>query len=215
MVDLYCERLGPAIWAEPINALTNLAFFVAAWATWRLAYRRQMFSFGLWQLIALIVIIGAGSMLFHTFATNWARALDVLPILLFQLVYLWLYSCYIINMRYAYAAGLLIAYLIAAYIGRQFPHILNGSLIYAPAFLLLLGLGLYHYFKRKNERTLLLVATGVFTLSLFFRTIDHSICPYFSIGTHFFWHIFNSVLLYLLVRGLLANISGNKKSSLL
>jgi uncharacterized membrane protein len=215
MVDLYCERLGPNIWAEPINALTNLAFFVAAGAAWRLVYHRQIVSFGIWLLIGLIVTIGAGSMLFHTFATNWARALDVLPILFFQLVYLGLYSSYIIKMRYLYAVGLLIAYLIAAYFGRQFPYILNGSLIYAPAFLLMLGLGLYHYSKRKNERTLLLIATGVFTLSLFFRSIDHAICPYFSIGTHFFWHLFNSVLLYLLVRGLLVNISDIHKGNLL
>ena len=36
MIDLYCEREGPGLAAEPINALTNLAFLVAAWATWRL-----------------------------------------------------------------------------------------------------------------------------------------------------------------------------------
>jgi hypothetical protein len=25
-IDAYCERLGPGLWAEPLNALTNLAF---------------------------------------------------------------------------------------------------------------------------------------------------------------------------------------------
>ena len=25
-IDIYCERLDPSFWAEPINALTNLAF---------------------------------------------------------------------------------------------------------------------------------------------------------------------------------------------
>ncbi len=28
-IDLYCERLGPGLWAEPLNAVTNLAFILA------------------------------------------------------------------------------------------------------------------------------------------------------------------------------------------
>ena len=35
-VDHYCERTSPAVDAEPINALTNAAFLVAAWGAWRL-----------------------------------------------------------------------------------------------------------------------------------------------------------------------------------
>ena len=91
MVDLYCERLGPGLWAEPVNTTTNLVFFVAAWVTWRMADHLRAFSVGVWLLIGLIGAIGMGSGLFHAFATNWARVLDVVPILLFQLVYVWLY----------------------------------------------------------------------------------------------------------------------------
>ena len=28
-IDIYCERLGPGFWAEPVNALSNGAFLVA------------------------------------------------------------------------------------------------------------------------------------------------------------------------------------------
>ncbi|MFT2588559.1 hypothetical protein ACMWPQ_29155, partial [Escherichia coli] len=35
-VDLYCERLSTAFWAEPVNALSNLAFLLAAYFLWRL-----------------------------------------------------------------------------------------------------------------------------------------------------------------------------------
>ena len=34
-IDGYCERLGPGFWAEPLNALTNLAFLIAALVMWR------------------------------------------------------------------------------------------------------------------------------------------------------------------------------------
>ena len=145
MIDLYCERLGPEVFAEPINALTNLAFVVAAFAAWRLADQYRSLSVATGLLIGLMAAIGVGSGLFHTFATNWARVLDVLPILLFQMSYLWIYGTRIIMMQTVHLAGLVILFLIAACLGRQFPHLLNGSLIYLPVFIVLLGLGLYHY----------------------------------------------------------------------
>jgi len=32
MIDNYCERIDPSFWSEPVNAMTNLAFIVAALA---------------------------------------------------------------------------------------------------------------------------------------------------------------------------------------
>jgi len=210
-IDLYCERLGPGIWAEPINAFTNLAFLVAAFAAWRLANQYHLLSVVTRLLIGLMVAIGIGSGLFHTFATSWARVLDVLPILLFQIAYLWIYGSRVIMMRTVHLTGLVILFLIAAYLGRQFPHLLNGSLIYLPAFMLLLGLGIYHYHHARIEPTLLLWATAIFSTSLFLRTIDLNICNYLPIGTHLFWHLFNGLLIYLAFRGLLMNLSTSER----
>ena len=90
-VDRYCERTSAAIDAEPINALTNLAFLVAAWAAWRLHRRAPRSQAGglISVLIANIAIVELGSFAFHTIATNWARWLDIGPIVLFMLLYLW------------------------------------------------------------------------------------------------------------------------------
>ncbi len=189
IIDLYCERLGAGLWAEPINAITNLSFLIAAIATWRLARHLNSSFIGIWVLIALMVAIGLGSGLFHTVATNWARILDVLPILLFQVAFLWLYGQRIIKLPTSYLTGVIVLFLVFAFTARQFPQVLNGSLIYAPAFMLLLGLGFYHYRFAQYERTILLWATGVFSLSLFFRAIDLAICTYIPIGTHYFWHL--------------------------
>jgi hypothetical protein len=211
MIDLYCERLGPGILAEPVNALTNLAFLVAAFAAWRLADQYRSMSVETGLLIGLMVAIGVGSGLFHTFATNWAQVMDVLPILLFQIAYLWIYGSRIILMKTVHLAGLVILFLIAAYLGRQFPHLLNGSLIYLPAFILLLGLGLYHHHHARTEPALLLWATAVFLASLFLRSIDMAVCKYLPIGTHYFWHIFNGLLVYLVFRGLLLNLTTSER----
>ncbi|MBZ9770745.1 hypothetical protein LB526_28720 [Mesorhizobium sp. CA6] len=44
-VDLYCERSGPGLWAEPANASTKLAFIaaglLAATASWEGEGSRQ------------------------------------------------------------------------------------------------------------------------------------------------------------------------------
>jgi len=205
MIDLYCERIGAGLLAEPINALTNAAFFIAAWAAWSLARRSHRLSTGIRVLFALSIAIGTGSALFHTFASGWARVLDEVPILLFQLCYLWLYARRIMKLRTLVSAAAIAAYMAVAFLGRQFPHLLNGSLVYAPALVLMLSLGLYHFLRHKAERLLLLATTGVFLIALAFRSVDQAACPYIPIGTHFLWHVLIAVVLYLSMRALILN----------
>ena len=89
--DEYCERVGFSFFAEPINALSNLAFIVAAWAAWRLAKRTGTLPRGVKVLIALAGSTAIGSMLWHTLANTWSLYLDVLPIVLFIVGFLWIY----------------------------------------------------------------------------------------------------------------------------
>ena len=82
--------MSSAFWAEPINAVTNLAFIIAAILVvmaWRKSTKksRAVLFLGLW-----IGVIGVGSFLFHTFATAWSAAADSIPILIFILAYLYL-----------------------------------------------------------------------------------------------------------------------------
>jgi hypothetical protein len=206
-VDLYCERLGPTFWAEPVNAFTNASFLVGAWFAFFRAKQLGGMSPAVGSLLVLMCAIGLGSFSFHTMANNLTRFLDVLPILLFQLVYVWLYCREIAGVRPVCAGAIVFAYLVAEILGRQFPHILNGSLIYAPAIAVLFGLGIYHAVSRQNERFVVMGAALVFVVSLSCRTVDGFVCPYFPLGTHFLWHLFNGFVLYLLLRGFLANRS--------
>ncbi|MEG4201519.1 ceramidase domain-containing protein [Microcoleus sp. Pol12A5] len=204
-IDLYCERMMPGLWGEPLNAVSNISFLIAAGAIFQLARRQKKVPIGIWILITLATSIGIGSALFHTFATPWARLLDVIPIMLFQLGFLWLYSRQVVRMKYGYAGGLLVGFFLVSNFSNKFTNVLNGSLSYAPAFLVLLGLGVYHYQQQKREPFVLLAASGVFLLALTFRTLDRAVCPYFSTGTHFLWHLCNGILLYLSARALILN----------
>ena len=196
-IDLYCERLGPGLLAEPVNALTNAAFFVAASQLWRLARRQGSLDFGMGLALALVVATGIGSTLFHTFATAWARWFDELPILLFQLVFLWMYARRALGWRTVSAALLLVAFIAAALGARQFQPVLNGSITYAPAIATLLVLGLHQWLRNPGKPPLLLAAAGVFALSLALRTLDAAVCDSFPIGTHFLWHLLNALVIYL------------------
>jgi hypothetical protein len=209
-IDLYCERVLPGLLGEPFNAISNISFFIAAWGIWQIARKQQIkIPIGIYILISLTIIIGIGSTLFHSFATKWSYFFDVIPVLIFQLCFLWLYSHHIIKMKYFQTGLLIVSFLFLANFSRQllFSDLLNGSLGYTPSVLLTLGLGIYHYQQQKHEPLILLTALVAFLVSILFRSIDLIVCPYFEYGTHFLWHIFNGILLYLSARALIVNWS--------
>ncbi len=202
MIDNYCERIGPGLWAEPLNALSNLSFLIAAFVAWRLLQRGAGGEGGHKFLVLLIATIGIGSGLFHTYATVWAKWLDVIPIFLFQLTFLCLYCRQVIRWSALNCAMAVALFLMASIVALQFPLSLNGSAMYLPAISVLLLLGSFHYLTNQNGRLSLLLGALVFCASLAFRTVDAAVCELLTIGTHFMWHLLNGVVLYLLVRAL-------------
>jgi hypothetical protein len=83
------------------------------------------------------------------------------------------------------------------------PSALKGSAGYLPALLFLTGMWLWLGVRRHAMATTLALATGLFLLSLAFRTIDRAVCDVVPTGSHFLWHVLNGLLLYVLVSGLI------------
>ena len=204
-VDLYCERIGPSLWGEPLNATTNAALLLAAWLSWRYARRSNAATGGVLLLIALVTAFGIGSTLFHTFANTITRWLDVLPIAAFMTAYVWLYLRRVLRASAAVATISTAAFVAVVAAARQFHDILNGSLFYAPAFVVLIGIGLAHLLTAQHERRALIGAAGALLAAIVFRTIDNSVCTAFPIGTHFLWHLLAALTVYLAMRALIAN----------
>lgn len=210
MLDVYCERAGAVgLWAEPANAVTNLAFLIAAgFAIHRLvaaplASLRRDWDLAL--LILLLIAIGIGSALWHTFATRWALLADVLPITGFINLYLLSFGYRVLQLRPWPLLGLWLAYQGAnlGLLALVPADALNGSVGYLPALaFLLLFWGWLRAQRHPLARTML-AAAGWFGLSLTLRTLDAELCTYWPIGTHFLWHLFNAWLLYLLLAGLI------------
>src|ERR687895_905350 len=103
LMDAYCERVGMGVFAEPLNALSNVSFLLAAWAAWVLASRTGALSAGVRVLIAIAASVGIGSILWHTYPTPLTLILDIVPILVFIICYIWLYTRNVIRMRSLFA----------------------------------------------------------------------------------------------------------------
>lgn len=203
-VNIYCERTDAAYWSEPINAVTNAAFLIAAALCWRMLGDRR--DLGARSLTLILAAIGVGSFLFHTHAQVWAGAADVAPIQLFILVYLYLATvrffgasawagaiAVVMFIPYAWAAQTAVE----AVVGR-----LNGSAAYAPVPLLIGAYALALARRSPRAARDLAIGAGLLVVSLTFRTIDEAVCPALPLGTHFLWHMLNAVMLAWMIRTL-------------
>lgn len=193
-IDAYCERTDAAYWSEPVNAVTNAAFLIAAAVMWR---RTAGLPLGR-ALCAVLAAIGVGSYLFHTHATAWAAMADVLPILGFILLYLFAAHRDFWGLGLWPALGLTALFLpYAAGAGRAFGQLdwLGSSAGYAPvALLILIHAGLLARRAPATARGLAL-GGGLLVASLTFRTLDSPLCAALPLGTHFLWHILNATML--------------------
>ncbi len=206
-VDAYCERLDPGLLAEPLNAISNIAFFIAAWLAWRYGAQRGLHTRSSLWMVFMLAIVGVGSTLFHTFANVWSELADTTPIYIFQLSLVFLYGTALGAFKGAprpalWGLGLLCLFIATVALFMLMPgHWLNGSVGYLPGFLFLFLLGLHQRKLNMPERSAFLTASLLFGLSLIARSLDHALCSHIPTGLHFIWHGINGAVLYFSVLG--------------
>ena len=193
-IDIYCERLDIGIWAEPINAVTNVAFILAAiimWLRCKNLVEGKILSF-------LLFSIGCGSFLFHTYAQTWAALLDVTAILIFILTYIFVANRrFLVWSKMVSLIGVIMffpyqLFLVSILSNIQF---FGSSVQYIPVAILIF---IYSGLLRKSEPNLsrgLFIGAAILCLSIISRTVDEPLCSIFSVGTHFVWHILNAIML--------------------
>jgi hypothetical protein len=203
-IDLYCERLHEGLWAEPVNAITNLAFFLAAigaYFLWKREGREDRFIL---LLIGLAALVGIGSTLFHTFATRWGLLADSIPIAIFVVGFFTFTLRRFLGQSAIATLGWIAAFLaVAAVVPRLLPAgFMNNSGFYFPVLGALIVLGILLRMKGDEMRWIggaYLCGAALFALSLSFRIVDPSVCAQFPLGTHFLWHCLNGALIYLML----------------
>ena len=201
-IDIYCERVTSDIFAEPINFITNFAFIIVYILLYR-RYKKRVFNSKVEQyysliLIFLILFIGFGSLLFHLLGTVLSAIADVVPIMIFIILYLYLSVKFFLNCSQRAAIFSIGIFLI-------FNTLLTALGVeeiasYLLALFSMLLISILTYKKKEYDISLgLLIASFIFTISLSLRQMDLLYCAHLEIGTHWLWHILNSILLYMLV----------------
>lgn len=204
-IDNYCERMEPGLWAEPANAVTNVAFLIASALLIRLLVRTpERVPVSVWLLPVTTGVVGLCSLSFHTLATRSTGLLDTVSIAVFILiaVVVTVNRVWAVPWRWAWVAapGYLVvaAGITSALAATGAAPILGG---YLSALMVLIGFGLA---VRGTAPTamrpfgaLLLWAAALFTLSLILRTLDGPLCATIPVGTHFLWHCLNATVLFL------------------
>lgn len=201
-IDNYCERIDVSFWSEPMNAVSNAAFLIAALAAAHRATRPGASTD--WPVLSFAIVvflIGIGSFLFHTFANRWSAQMDALPIQAFMFGYFFL------AMRRFFALHALWgAILTALFFGTSIMVIdtvprdfLNGGVEYVVGLMAILVVGVILAAQNKPSASLILLAGVTFIVSFTFRSVDMIVCDALPIGTHYFWHLLNALTLWLLL----------------
>ena len=194
--DGYCERTDFTYWSEPVNAVTNVAFLIAALWMWR-----RVSGLGLPLAEALCVIlfaIGVGSYLFHTHATAWAAMADVVPIVLFILTYVYAANRHYWDLSPGKAGLATAAFLpYAAVTAPAFGALpfFEVSAAYWPVPLLIAAYAGALWRRHPATARGLAIGALILAVSLVFRSVDEMVCAAVPVGTHFLWHILNGLML--------------------
>lgn len=223
-VFLYCERgTNEALWAEPINAISNAGFFLAALIFWQLVLwrPREERSADHYLFVALVFLIGLGSLAFHLYADAGTALADVVPIGLFMLVYLgfalnrflgvppgWTVLLAVIFTGLVVAAMQVHCWDGGIGLAGSAPDAkpcLNGSMSYLPALGALIIVGMVAAERHHKAAPYILWAAVTFTVSIILRSVDVAYCDQIvidgrSVGTHFIWHLLNALVIFLLLR---------------
>ncbi len=207
-VDLYCERFDPGLFAEPLNALSNLAFIAAG--LWLMVTLPRLFPSPrrtpapLEVLAGLVMLIGICSAAFHVFATQWAQVLDVASIGLFIYFFVICFAHYVLDVRWelAWIAGPAF-WAFGLFVQAPFePTDFNGSVGYFPALVGIALMGARLAVQRRPGAREFGLATLLFLVSLGLRSVDLTWCQSWVWGTHWAWHLLNGVVLGLVTLGL-------------
>ena len=203
---MYRERgLSAEFWAEPLNAITNAAFLIAALLAWNLAARRRVTTSLTYGLLLLVGTIGVGSFCFHTIPNSFTMWLDVGPIALFQVLFLWIATNRMLGLSATASSAIVVGVVGSSFALFPIYQPLNGSLFYLPSLLAMVTIGFAWSRRGASEPYLLVIAAGIFLIAITARSLDQQVVWRF--GTHFLWHMLNGVVVYLAIRSWIVSVA--------
>jgi hypothetical protein len=198
-LDVYCERTDASFWSEPVNALTNLLILGAGF--FGLAQVRSRKTGVYAQVLCWwVVVIGLGSLLFHTTAIELTKWADIIPIATFTLAMAIFclrrfsglsWSTTSVYFIAYFAAISVVTYLIPSWLSEAS----NGTTAYLPALAGFAFFGVVALIYRSPAGWYCIACAAILLVAFFFRAVDQDVCGWLPLGTHFLWHILIALML--------------------
>jgi hypothetical protein len=143
-----------------------------------------------------MVFIGLASVGFHMTPSFYTELADVVFIITFIIVYFTSAMFRIANLGKFAVVICMMAFLFTTNsLVKYFPNALNDSIGYLSSMGALIFIALFLNIKRRAAASSFLLASILGMVSLFFRVVDREVCDQLHTGTHFLWHLCNSLLL--------------------
>jgi hypothetical protein len=198
-LDIYCERTDAGLWAEPVNALTNLLIICAGF--FGLAQVRSRGT-GVYAkaLSWWVVVIGFGSLLFHTTAIELTKWADIIPIATFTLAMAIFCLRRFSGLDWSRTVAYLVSYLaIVSIVTWLIPSWLseatNGTTAYLPALAGFAFFGIVALIHGSPAGWYCIACAIILSAGFVFRAVDQGVCEAFPLGTHFIWHVLIALML--------------------
>lgn len=207
-----CERTHEGLFAEPLNLLSNIGFFVVGTMLYRYYHRhpdlRHRNILDIHALTFLVFAIGIGSTLFHSMPNQTTELFDIVPIVIFINLF---FLSTIVRIGRTNVFETIVCYIAfggaSHFFVTQFPNAMNDSIGYLSTMGALIMIAIHLHHKRRSSARHFLLAAVIGVCSLFFRAIDNAVCDSLFTGTHFLWHSCNALLIYILMIQLIRNVN--------
>lgn len=215
-VDLHCERFADGLMGEPLNVVSNILFFVVAYFLFKHYREADIRAPRIKVLIYMVVAFGVGSVIFHASARMWGAIFDVLPIVMFAVLYLYLFSRHVLRFQRKWSVALIGFFFIANLIFKA--NVIkapDGYVSLIPSVMVMYCIALFMFATKNRSAMRFSVATLVATLAATFRAVDsymnaEDLCDNFPIGLHFMWHILMAAYVYICTSDVILRCKANR-----
>lgn len=188
----YCEISQFGSIMQPINVTSNFGFLILFFWSW--------YKIGLNKVTFSALFIFLGSSVWHSTLHPMGLVLDIIPILLWVIFYLWAVTQYrfLPSERWLIMLLLIILSIIVTKFTATFIPMRSGIFVMGSIFLLAASYIIY----RHNRYYSYLLATSclLLTIAIIARLADISLCDTTRIGTHWLWHLLSAFSLVPLIQ---------------
>ena len=107
-----CEFLKNNLHGQPVNLITNLAFFICGWKVYKLLRKHKINKKEFWWLFYGIMIIGLGSSIHHYHSNLATLIIDGLPMLGVMYLTVYLLARYLFKANQSKALTVTLGYIL-------------------------------------------------------------------------------------------------------